>query len=569
MNEIDEIKRRIDIIDLVSSYVTIKKAGANFKAICPFHQEKTPSMMVSPEKQIFKCFGCNEGGDIFSFVMKMENMEFSEALKILADRTGVKLTPPKPHEKAQINRKSRLFHLNSMVAKAFHKLLIDHPAGKVALKYLKDRGLTIETIKQFMLGYAPLSRSMNQWLKKKSFIDKEIEAAGRPDKFFKRIIFPIRDVMGNILGFTGRVLDPKQEPKYLNTPETIIFYKGRILYNLDQARGEIKQKKATVVVEGQMDVISSWQTDVKNVVATSGTALTKEHLQILYRYTPNIIFAFDSDSAGLASAKKAYEMAIIDGFNVKMVDLKDFKDPGEMIIKDPKLWQKQVSEAQPVIDWYFQMAFRKRDEKKLTPQIKKEIAKEILPLLVKVPDAIEQAHYVGLLAKKLGISEEVVFDALKKQKTGKIKEKPAKSKKVSFSASELLLGILFKKPAKIKNIQTKIKDSDFKDQDLKEIYNTLKRVYNEDEKNVLSRLKKKLNRQLNLKVDDLILIVDNLDKSDEEIESDFTQVLLRMDDKRRENLKNYYAQEIKKAENERNFGRLKKLIKEFQDAISE
>ena len=224
MDEVEEIKRRIDIVDLISSYLTLQKAGSNYKALCPFHQEKTPSMMISPEKQIFKCFGCSEGGDIFSFVMKMENLEFPEALKMLADRAGVKLERRKFTAEDKPDRKSRLFQINNLIARAFHQILMTHPAGQPAREYLQKRGLANQTIKEFMIGYAPSSRAMHQWLKKKNFTDEEIQNAGSPDRFFRRIIFPIRDVMGNVLGFTGRVLDSKQEPKYLNTPETNIFH---------------------------------------------------------------------------------------------------------------------------------------------------------------------------------------------------------------------------------------------------------------------------------------------------------------------------------------------------------
>lgn len=331
MDEVEEIKRRIDIVDLISSYLTVKKAGSNYKAICPFHQEKTPSFMVSAEKQIFKCFGCGEGGDIFTFIEKMENLEFPEALKMLADRAGVQLKRKKFVPEEGKDRKTRLYKINDLAARVFNKILTTHPSGRVALEYLKKRGINEQTINEFTIGYASSSRSMREFLLKKGFRPTELSEAGSPDRFFKRIIFPIRNRMGNTIAFTGRVIDPKLEPKYLNTPDTIIFHKGEVLYNLDQARGAIKQKNAVIVVEGQMDVISSHQAGVKNIVASSGTALTADHLQILYRYTPNIIFAFDSDSAGLLTAKKAYQMAISEGFNVRMIKLNtrdnEFKDP--------------------------------------------------------------------------------------------------------------------------------------------------------------------------------------------------------------------------------------------------
>ncbi|KKP92607.1 MAG: primase protein [Parcubacteria group bacterium GW2011_GWA1_36_12] len=564
MNEVEEIKHRIDIVDLISSYLTLKKAGANYKAICPFHNEKTPSLMISPEKQIWHCFGgCSEGGDIFTFVMKMESLEFPEALKLLADRAGVQLESRQSSDfqKSSQISKNRLYELNNLAARVFNKILISHPSGQPALEYLKKRKLTPALIKEYMLGYAPSSRAINGYLKKHGFSDLELQGAGNPDKFYKRIMFPIKDAMGNVIAFTGRVLDSEQEPKYLNTPETIIFHKSRVLYNLEKARGEIKTQKATVVVEGQMDVIASWQAGVKNVVATSGTALTSDHLQILYRYSPNIIFAFDSDSAGLTSAKKAYEMAIVEGFNVKMVDLGKFKDPGEMVAQDPKIWQSAVQKPIPVIDWYFELAFAKQ-KADLTSQEKKEIAKEILPLLKKIPDTIEQAHYVNLLAEKLDVSEEVIFSALKKVEEKKNSKVTAKKqpKKQNLTTAEFILAILLKWPEKIKQVSNDLSDADFKDENLLAIYKALLTEYN------ITKLRKDINREQLLKLDDLLLVVSS--ENAEMLKEDLDSVLKILKENRREDLKSYYAKEIKKAEMDKNTEQLKKLMKEFQDAIS-
>lgn len=314
-----------------------------------------------------------------------------------------------------------------------------------------------------------------------------------------------------------------------------------------------------------MDVIASWQAGIKNVVATSGTALTPDHLQILYRYSPNIIFALDSDGAGLQSAKKAYEMAIAEGFNVKMVDLGPpvggFKDPGEMVAKDPKIWQLAVQKAIPVIDWYFNLSFgnQKTD---LTSQEKKEIAKEILPLLKKIPDTIEQAHYVNLLAEKLAVSEQVIFDALKKVEEKKLSPRVAAKTpaKQNLSAPEFVLAILLKWPDKLKTVANELSEIDFKDENLLAIYKALLKQYN------LTKLRKTLNRAQSLKLDDLLIVI--ADEKKEMLEEDLSSVLKILKENRRENLQNYYAQEIKKAEADQNPERLKKLMKEFQDAIS-
>lgn len=583
MDEIEEIKRRIDIVDFMSGYLTLKKAGANYRAPCPFHSEKTPSLMVSPEKQIFKCFGCSEGGDVISFVMKMENLEFREALEILAERAGVKLEKYRQNPKFQQEKdqKTRLFQINHWSARFFQKILLDHPAGKPALTYLLNRGLTLETIKDFMIGYAPSSQVLKEFLIKKGYALAEIQAAGGADRFYKRIIFPIKDVMGNTIGFTGRVIDPEVQPKYLNTPETIIFHKGRILYNLDKARGDIKLEKTTVVVEGQMDVISSYQAGVKNVVATSGTALTEEHLRILYRYTPNIVFSFDSDNAGLATAKKAYEMAIAEGMNARMVDLGEFKDPGEMAAKDSALWVKAVEQSQPVIDWYFNLTFGRlaQSETELTPVLKKEIAKELIPIIKKIPDTIEQAHYVGVLARKLGVAELVIFNAL----AGAVESKKVKFEKINskkpLTNEEILIGLLILTPAHIGVIKDKIFVEDLVESWSKELYTSLFNWYDGfksaenpsvsdyrgDTTKLLERLKKELSPSDMEKLD-LILL---------DVEENYADPIKAIDDitehiktKKQETLKQYYATAIAAAESEGDRLKLKELVKEFQNAIS-
>lgn len=586
MDEIEEIKRRIDIVDFVSGYLTVKKAGANYRALCPFHHEKTPSLMISPEKQIWKCFGCNEGGDVFSFVEKMENLGFREALEMLAARAGVKLEKYRqnPQYQKEKDQKTRLFQINSWSARLFHEILLKHPTGKSAREYLGKRGLNLETIKSFMIGYAPSNTILKSFLKKKGYTDSEIQSAGGPDRFYRRIIFPIRDVMGNTLGFTGRACPPlatpsgvgrratsdNQEPKYLNTPETIIFHKGRILYNLDKARGDIKLQKATVVVEGQMDVISSFQAGVKNVVATSGTALTEEHLRILYRYTPNIAFAFDADTAGQATAKKAYEMAIIEGMNVKMVDLGGFKDPGEMAAAEPKHWIDAVREAKPVIDWYFGLAFNKQlttnnQQQDMTSQQKKEIAKELLPIIKKIPDTIEQAHYVGLLAKKLGISEQIIFEALNKafsnqhSATSKKQNAEVGKPKANLSPEEILIGLMIANPGKIGLVSKKITAEDLTDKNAQEIYNRILIWYNNDKQKKTLNLKSQQAELWGLEIKE---------RYPEITETLILDIIQKIKGQQKEQIKQHFAEAIRLAEEKGERAKLKVLMKEFQDAIS-
>lgn len=588
MDEVEQIKQKVDIVDLVSTYLTVKKAGTNYRALCPFHNEKTPSLMISPEKQIFKCFGCNEAGDIFSFVMKMENLEFREALEMLAERAGVILRRKYKEksikgEEKTVDRKTRLFRVNSICAQVYHKILLTHSSGKQALEYLHKRGIKDDTIKIFSIGYAPSSRVIKSYLLKKGFTEMEIQNAGGPDRFYKRIIFPITDVMGNVLGFTGRTTDKDQQPKYLNTPETIIFHKSRILFNLSRARGEIKLANTTVVVEGQMDVISSWQAGVKNVVASSGTALTEEHLQILYRYTPNIIFAFDSDSAGIKTSKRAFEMAISQGFNVKVIDLGKYKDPGEVCEENPLEWKKIVGSAKEVIDWYFDVIAREYSDRSnlstdrhdanasrddnLSSREKKEIADEILPVINKIPDDIERADYIAKIALKLELPQEIFFQALEKLQNNKFNSKetePVKKTKTELQPEEILIGLIIEKNNLIEKV---IKDKFiFKNEKIKKIYTNILKWYNQKkEGKLLIYLKNNSSPNEYLFINTVLLEIDEHYSQNKEIV--FSDILNKLKKDKKELVKDEFAKKIQQAEKAGDKKKLQQLITDFQEEI--
>jgi len=555
-------------------FSAIQKIGGVYYWLLPiksmekeeFNGEVYNLMVKNDSSYVVKNFSvsnCGEGGDVLAFVMKMENLNFREALEMLAQRAGVKLvqrTPQKAEQEAkEKDTKTRLFQINMLSAQVFHKILLTHPSAKEALAYLKKRKITEQTMKDFMIGYAPSSSFMHEYLNKKGFTNQEIAAAGSPDRFYKRIIFPIVDVMGNVLGFTGRVLDPNIQPKYLNTSETVIFHKGRILYNLVHARGEIKLAKTTVVVEGQMDVISSFQAGVKNVVATSGTALTPEHLQILFRYTPNITFAFDSDTAGQNTSKKAYEMALAQGFNVKMTDLGSYKDPGEMIENNPPaggpaLWQKTVVRAQPVIDWYFDLAFRSYQDQKgessdLSSQQKKEIAKEILPVIRKIPDTIERAHYVELLSKKLALPDRIIFDALDRVVSAQNKNPtPQLAQKIKISTEEILVGIFARHPEVLAESIKNIEPKDFADSWSEQVYSSIINWYNKDSQKgeLLPSLKKKLKTPDWNKLEVVLMEVES--KYSIEAPTVAKDIIARIKEQKREKLKEHFAKEISLAE---------------------
>jgi len=407
----EEIKSRLDIADVISSYIKLQRSGSSLKAVCPFHNENTPSFFVSPEKQIFNCFGCGEGGDMFKFVMKMEGVEFVDALRILAKRAGVELKREDPKTSSE---KSVLQDICVNSARFFYKILHDEP-GKKALSYLKERGLSDEIIDEFKIGYISDSwDGLYNFLSMKGFKPDMIEKAGLIlkstksnklkyfDRFRGRIMFPISDANGYISGFTGRYLEKKEkEGKYINSPETPIFNKSRILYNLDKAKVDIKKEGFVLLVEGQMDVIMSWQDGIKNVVASSGTALTPEQAKLLKRYTNNIKVAFDMDVAGDMATKKGIDILQEAGFNVSVARVPDGKDPADFVLSHPGKLKEILEGSIPVMDFYFESALSKYDPKKL--EDKKKIAEDILPHIKSLSNKIDEYYWLEKLAEILGL----------------------------------------------------------------------------------------------------------------------------------------------------------------------
>lgn len=419
-DELEEIKSKIDIVNFISEYLPLKKAGRNFKAICPFHAEKTPSLIVSPERQIWHCFGCQKGGDIFGFLMAIENLEFPEALEILAKRAGIKLV--RSYESSeQAKTKERIFQINHLASEFFHFLLISHKSGKPALDYVLGRGVNKKSLVTFSLGWAPNSwDSLMKFLVKKGFSLPEIESAGLIvrsskyyDRFRGRLMFALKDQRGNVIGFAGRTLDQKTtEAKYINTPETPVYIKGNVLYGLDVTKEAIKKEDKAVIVEGEFDLISSFQAGVANVVAIKGSALTEGQVNLLKRYTQNVILALDMDSAGEAASHRGIEVADKAGLNIKVVELPQGKDPDECARTSASLWQKAVNSAIPVFDYVLESAVKRFGQD--TAEGKKKIADEVIPVIKRINNPIIQAHYLGKLAGILSVSEEVIVATAKK-----------------------------------------------------------------------------------------------------------------------------------------------------------
>lgn len=463
MDQVDEIKQKIDIVSLVGEYVDLKKSGRNFKGLCPFHTEKTPSFMVSPELQIFKCFGCQESGDSYSFLQKHEGMDFSEALKFLADRTGVRLETSGFRQRGD---KDRLYEINKNAAKFYQYILLKHKAGKIALNYLKkDRGLELNTIKKFNLGFAPdVPFAARKFLvdKKRIKID-ELEKVGLIykrngkvlDRFRGRVIFPLFDHRGNVIGFAGRLLPSSKKTemaKYINTPETSIYHKGSVLYGLDLTKKEIKKKNEAVIVEGELDLISSWQAGVRNTVATKGTALTEDQVRLLSRFSKTAILALDTDLAGDTAARRGISIAQNVGLTVKVAKMGKFKDPDEAARYDPDFYKRAIKDASGVWDFIVDSIFAKHAVG--TGQGKAKISKEIVPVLSSIKDEIVRAHYVQLVASKLDVPVEAVA---KQVSTSSVKEEVLRPENTGMTKTgkdrrdlleERLLALTFQSTAK-------------------------------------------------------------------------------------------------------------------------
>ncbi|MBI2003815.1 MAG: DNA primase [Parcubacteria group bacterium] len=493
MTDLEQIKERIDIVELVQGYMRLQKAGINYKGLCPFHNEKTPSFMVSPSRQIWHCFGCSKGGDAFKFLMEIEGLEFKEALERLAKRAGIEL---KHFNKEAVGEKTRSYQVVDLAAKFFEKQLWESDSGKKALKYLRDRGLKDETLKEWRLGYAPNTwNSLKVFLKNAGYSEKDIFASGLTvkkntsdyyDRFRGRIMFPIADLNSQVVGFTGRIFEEvtgeTEMGKYINTPQTAIYDKSRLLYGLDKAKMFLRKNDRAIVVEGNMDVLMSHQAGVENVVASSGTALTPAHLKILGRYTRNVNLCFDQDAAGETAAKRGIDLALSQGFNVGIINLANsekVKDPADLVKENPAKWQEASQKNQPIVQFYIEAAFQRHDPK--TALGKKNIAMEVLPVVKMVENKVEQAHWISELSNKLKVEQKVISRAMAEMKDNKqLTVNSEQLKDIGNQSSgrlaleETLLALLLKMPEKSKELNAQDLEI-FQDKFYNELFERLKR----------------------------------------------------------------------------------------------
>lgn len=495
----DEIKQKLDIAEVIGEYLQLKRSGSGLMAVCPFHAEKTPSFHVSPEKQIWHCFGCGEGGDLFSFVMQMEGIDFPEALRILGKRAGVEI--PR-YSSAQSNERERLVEANELAAKFYNKVLLDSTQAVAARDYLAKRGVTEELIDSFELGFAPDAwDTLVTFLVKRGFSAREIVSAGlgQPkksgsgliDRFRNRVMVPLRDAHGNAVAFTGRVLDPHGIPKYMNSPETPVYKKGELLFGLDLAKRAVKDAKAAIIVEGNLDVVASHKAGIANVVASSGTALTDVQLQLLKRYTDRVVFCFDQDAAGFEAAKRGIHAAERLGLTVEVVLLPEAagKDPDEAVQKDPKLWTDAVAHPIPIMQYFLERSVRDRDLARV--EDKKQVWEFLAGEIAQIPDVISREHWLQTVSDLVRVDiHELRADVVRRsapaegrgqggqptpgtagtaEKPTHMQTKPHKKSRAELAA-EALLAILFNSPDLRQDALMRVSPEWIPEGDLRELY---------------------------------------------------------------------------------------------------
>ena len=498
---LSEIQLKIDIVELISQYVPLKNAGRNYRALCPFHSEKTPSFMVNPEKQIFHCFGCGAGGNIFGFVMRHENISFPEAVEWLAEKAGVQIST-KDFD-PQASHKKRLYEIMEKVADYFESELLKNPKAVEAKNYLKSRGFDGKTVKTFRVGYC--SDDESAFLKEMNRLNIEeplLEKAGILSKkdrswhlrFRGRIMFPILDVQGRVVGFGGRAMGDHQ-PKYLNSPETVLFNKSHILYGLNLAKKAILQKSQVILVEGYVDVISVFRAGVENVVASLGTAFNEGHVSLIRRYAQEVVVAYDGDEAGLEASLRALEIFLGQNIIVRVATMPPGHDPDSWVRKAGReAFEKIIQDAPSMIDFKLNILLKRFSGK--TEKDKLQITKLMLPTIGQLKNAVLQDHYLKSLSQKLEISEKALRQELPGPKRGKEDQnKPERSETVAYSLEEDVLKILMAEKTLVADIQKEVDPDDFEIPEYRLIFEKIIKgdqdLYfekNEEMQSLLSRL---------------------------------------------------------------------------------
>ena len=545
---IQNILSRVDIIDVIGESVRLIKSGRNYKARCPFHNEKTPSFYVNQEKQIYHCFGCNTGGNAIGFLMKMEGLTYPEAIRKLANKCNIEIKETNYGVEDNFSKeRETIYKILEDAGTFYQKLLAENNAIK---SWLKKRGINEETIEKFRIGYAPSSaKTLYNAAVKKGYSPEILYKAGivstERDFFYNRIIFPIFDITGRIIAFGGRVVDDNIQPKYLNTPETMVYSKSKVLYGLNFAGRSIREANTAVVLEGYIDVIMCHQYGVTNTMATLGTAFSLQHSSILKRYTDNIIVAYDPDTAGRSSALRSCEILLADDLCVKVAELPNGKDSDEILLSDGVEKLREVySNSKSYIDFLVNEKSKTVDIKSV--EGKREITKFVLPVISKIPNEIVKSEYIKILSERLGIKEEILNSEIRKIKQSVGEVKPDKVHvKSSITLTERNLISTLIGDLKLVDLLSEITADDFKSAEIKDAYNLLLRLRSEGKTAVTPA------ELVEMGCDNFItqiLIKDNkIEDSEEFVNSYREAVLLKNDKKNLEGLKGEDLSEFIKA----------------------
>jgi DNA primase len=529
MSVIDEIRDRIDIIEVISETVKLRKSGKNYTGFCPFHSNtRTPAFVVFPETGTWRCFGaCNEGGDVFSFLMKKEGWDFPETLRYLAQRTGVQLKPQTPDDEEREEVHQRLRELMEAAIVYYRHHLLQTEEGASVLKYLHSRAFNDETLEFFEIGYAPNSWDATRThLLGKGYSEKELldagmtserDSGGSYDRFRHRIMIPIRDHRGHLTGFGARAIDPEDQPKFLNSPQTVVFDKGRLLYGLDKARRAIRNHDQAIIVEGYMDVMGLYQAGFQNAVSPMGTALSDNQLRLLKRYSRNVVLALDPDAAGskatlrgLNIARETFDRDVDPVFDargllrhekrldaeLRVITLPEGKDPDEVVAEDPDLWSSLIGSATPIVDYVIEVLSMDQDLN--DAKTKAEIARQVLPLIEDIGDSVEREAYRQHLARKLHVDERALISKSARVRSRRTsmgrsiaqqKDEPTQSKERDIPLERFCLGLLLQDPELLYRINRqfqalqmdRLTQADFSGMVHRTIFNAVDRALNQDE----------------------------------------------------------------------------------------
>jgi len=602
---VDDVKDRLDIVEVVAGYVKLTNAGSNMRGLCPFHREKTPSFMVSKEKQIFHCFGCGKGGDVITFIQEIEGMEFKEALRFLAERASLDYRryqsaagkPEMPDNKDVLRRILE-------TTAAYYQKNLEGTEGQPAKKYLLERGLSMESLNVFRLGYAPLVSSQGapsalyDYLKSAGYAPSVIVASGSVykkeekeiyvDRFRGRVIFPIADSLGRIVGFSARLLpgSDSSQGKYINTPGTLLYDKGGLFYGFHLAKPAIRENGEVVMLEGNLDVILSYQAGVRQAVATCGTALGKKQLTFLRRYTPKLVLAFDADMAGVKATKRAAELAWEDDFDVKVIPIKTGKDVADIVKENPQKWLKMVSRKQSVAGYFFNLAFKGRA---LNLDQRKVLADKILKLLSQIPSRVEQSHYLKRLAEEVQVPEALLWEKINKNRGGiqtasrnteSVDQVTVNSGKKNrkYLLEERLTGLIYNFPKLYFRHRDKIENCVFVYPETQNLWQEIKSFLGclpkESENKIKSADFKFESRDLTLKISEIALAVekelgDDPDERADKAEEELKICLSALKEEFLKDRRTEILQEIKNAQKNGKSKKMESLMKRLQEISKE